>query len=153
MPTVTESIEVEVPVQAAYNQWTQFESFPNFMNGVEEVQQLDDLRTHWKTSIGGVTREFDAEIIEQVPDNSVVWSSLDGKSHSGWVRFEPLDAAHSRVTVELTWETENLTERIGAAVGADDRQVRSDLKRFKDYIEQQGHPDGAWRGTVVNGEA
>jgi uncharacterized membrane protein len=153
MPTVTESIDVDVPVQAAYNQWTQFESFPHFMNGVDEVKQLDDLRTHWKTSIGGVTREFDAETIEQVPDNAIVWNSLDGKSHGGSVRFQPIDTTHCRVTVELSWEADNLTEKVGAAVGADDRQVQSDLKRFKDYIEAQGHPDGAWRGTVVDGEA
>lgn len=153
MPTVTESIDVDVPVQAAYNQWTQFESFPNFMNGVDEVRQLDDLRTHWKTTIGGVTREFDAEIIEQIPDTSVVWGNLDGTSHQGSVQFEPIDTTHCRVTVELSWNAEKLTEKIGAAVGADDRQVRSDLKRFKAYIEEQRHPDGAWRGTVLDGEA
>lgn len=153
MPTVAESIDVDVPVQSAYNQWTQFETFPNFMNGVDEVRQLDDLRTHWRTSVGGVTREFDAEIIEQVPDTSIAWGSLDGKAHQGWVRFQPIDATHCRVIVELSWPAENITEKLGAAVGADDRQVRSDLKRFKEYIETQGHPDGAWRGAVVNGEA
>jgi uncharacterized membrane protein len=153
MPSISESIEVDVPVQAAYNQWTQFESFPNFMNGVDEVQQLDDLRTHWKTSVGGVTREFDAEIVEQVPDTFIAWASLDGQTHNGRVRFQPQDLARCRVTVDLDWDAENLTEKVGAAVGADDRQVRSDLKRFKEYIEAQGHPDGAWRGTVVNGEA
>jgi uncharacterized membrane protein len=153
MPTVSESIDVDVPVQAAYNQWTQFETFPNFMNGVEEISQLDDLRTHWKTKVGGVEREFDAEILEQIPDTAIAWGSLDGKSHAGRVSFEPKDVTHCRVTVNLEWEAENLTEKVGAAVGADDRQVRSDLKRFKEYIEGQGHPDGAWRGTVVDGEA
>ena len=153
MPTVTESIDVDVPVQAAYNQWTMFETFPNFMNGVEEIHQLDDLRTHWKTKVGGVEREFDAEIVEQIPDTAIAWSSLDGKSHSGRVSFETKDTTHCRVTVNLDWEAENFTEKVGAAVGADDRQVRSDLKRFKEYIENQGHPDGGWRGTVVDGEA
>jgi uncharacterized membrane protein len=153
MPTVTESIDVDVPVQAAYNQWTQFETFPNFMNGVEEIRQLDDLRTHWKTKVGGVEREFDTEIVEQIPDVAIAWASLDGKAHSGRVSFEPTDVTRCRVSVNLDWQAENLTEKVGAAVGADDRQVRSDLKRFKEYIESKGHPDGAWRGRVVDGEA
>ena len=153
MPTVSESIEVDVPVQAAYNQWTQFESFPDFMNGVESIRQETDLRTHWETKIGGVTREFDTEIIEQVPDTRIVWQSLDGTSNAGVVTFEPLDEARSRVHVELEWDDQGLVEKAGAALGADDRQVRSDLQRFKEYIESKGHPDGAWRGTVVDGEA
>jgi uncharacterized membrane protein len=153
MPSVSETVEVDVPVQAAYNQWTQFESFPNFMHGVEEIRQLDDLRTHWKTSIAGVEREFDTEIIEQIPDTLIAWGSLDGKTHKGRVTFQPRGAASCIVSVDLDWEAENLVEKAGAAIGADDRQVRSDLKRFKEYIEQEGHPDGAWRGTVINGEA
>jgi uncharacterized membrane protein len=152
MPTIAETIDVDVPVQTAYNQWTQFESFPHFMNGVDEVVQLDDLRTHWRTSIAGVTREFDAEIIEQVPDHLIAWASLEGKNHSGRVRFESVDPTRCRVNVTFEWDAETVTERLGAAVGIDDRRVRSDLKRFKEYIEGQGHPDGGWRGTVVNGE-
>jgi uncharacterized membrane protein len=146
--SVTESIDVHVPVQTAYNQWTQFESFPHFMGGVESIVQQDDKRLHWKTKIGGVEREFDAEITEQHPDERVAWKSTDGTTHAGVVTFHKLADDETRVTVQLDWEPEGLTEKAGAAVGVDDHQVKSDLNRFKEFIESRGSETGAWRGDV-----
>ncbi|UJP40342.1 SRPBCC family protein [Cellulomonas palmilytica] len=148
MPTIDESIEVDVPISTAYNQWTQFEDFPAFMGGVEQVRQLDDTLTHWRTSIGGVEREFDAQIVEQTPDTRVAWQSIDGTTHVGQVTFEPISATQTRVHVQTAWEPETLVEKAGAAIGADDRQVKADLKRFKEFIESRGVETGAWRGEV-----
>lgn len=148
MPTVEQSIDVNVPVSTAYNQWTQFESFPEFMGGVEQVQQLTDTLTHWKTSVGGVDREFDAEITEQVPEERVAWRSVDGKTHAGVVTFHRLSPETTRVMVQIDWESESLTEKAGAAVGADDMQVKKDLDKFKEFIESRGTETGAWRGEV-----
>ncbi len=149
MTTVTEAIDVAVPVHTAYNQWTQFESFPNFMGGVERITQLDDTHVHWKTSIDGVEREFDAEITEQHPDERVAWKSTDGTTHAGVVTFHRLAADQTRVTVQLDWQPEGIVEKAGAALGFDDRQVKSDLERFKKFIENQGSETGAWRGQVT----
>ena len=149
MQTVRESVDVNVPVRTAYNQWTQFESFPKFMGGVDSIKQIDNRRTHWVTSVAGMRREFDAEIIEQQPDQRVAWRSVTGDvQHAGEVTFEPLDADSTRVTVELQWEPEGITEKVGSAVGADDRQVRSDVERFKEFIEQRGMETGEWRGEI-----
>src|SRR4051812_38717089 len=148
MASVTESVDVGVPVSTAYNQWTQFETFPQFMGGVDEIRQLDDTHQHWRTSIGGVSREFDTEITEQHPDERVAWKSTDGTTHAGVVTFHRLSDTTTRVTVQLDWTAEGVVEKAGALVGVDDRQVDSDLKRFKDYIEGQGQADGAWRGDV-----
>ncbi len=150
MPSVTKSVDVSVPVTTAYNQWTQFETFPHFMGGVESITQLDPTHSHWVTKVGGVSREFDTEITEQHPDERVAWKSTDGKSHSGVVTFHRLADDQTRVTVQLDWDTEGIVEKVGAAVGADDHQVKADLDRFKDYIEGQGREDGAWRGDVSN---
>jgi uncharacterized membrane protein len=141
-------MDVHVPVDRAYNQWTQFESFPEFMGGVEEVRQLDDTHLHWVTKIGGVRREFDAEITEQHPDERVAWKSTDGTTHAGVVTFHRLDQENTRVTVQLDWEPEGAVEKAGAAVGIDERQVRADLGRFKEFIENRGSESGAWRGDV-----
>jgi uncharacterized membrane protein len=146
--SITESIDVNVPVRIAYNQWTQFESFPHFMGGVESITQQDDTHLHWKTRIGGVEREFDAEITEQHPDERVAWKSIDGKTHAGVVTFHRLNDGETRVTVQVEWQPEGLTEKAGAAVGIDNLQVKSDLNRFKDFIEQRGSETGAWRGEV-----
>lgn len=151
MPTIEESIDVSVPVRTAYNQWTQFESFPQFMNGVESVTQTDDTHLHWRTKVAGVEREFDAEITEQHPDERVAWKSVDGKTHAGVVTFHRLNDTETRVMVQLDWPAESLTERAGAALGVDDRQVRSDLTRFKEFIEARGHETGGWRGDVPPG--
>jgi len=150
MASIIDTIDVEVPVRTAYNQWTQFETFPQFMGGVDEITQTDDKHTHWKTTIGGVTREFDTEITEQHPDERVAWKSTDGTTHAGVVTFHRLDENKSRVTVQLDWEPEGIVEKAGAAIGVDDRQVKSDLKRFKEFIENRGSETGAWRGEVEN---
>ncbi len=148
MPSVTKSVDVAVPVTTAYNQWTQFESFPHFMGGVERITQSDDVHSHWVTKIAGVTREFDTEITEQSPDERVAWKSTDGTHHAGVVTFHRLSANQTKVTVQLEWDAEGIVEKAGALFGADDHQVSADLDRFKDYIEGRGHEDGAWRGEV-----
>jgi uncharacterized membrane protein len=148
MSSVIETIDVSVPVRTAYNQWTQFESFPEFMGGVESITQTGETLTHWKTKIGGVEREFDAEITEQHPDERVAWKSVDGKEHAGVVTFHRLSDSETKVTVQLDWEPEGLVEKAGAVVGADDRQIKADLKRFKAFIESRGTETGAWRGDV-----
>ena len=148
MASVTESIEVEVPVSTAYNQWTQFESFPQFMSGVEAVVQVDDTRQHWLTNIAGIGREFDTVITEQHPDERIAWKTTDGTSHAGVVTFHRLSGTATRVTVQLEWQPEGLAEKAGAAVSIDDRQVKKDLERFKDFIEDRGDATGAWRGDV-----
>jgi uncharacterized membrane protein len=148
MSTVQESVNVAVPVRTAYNQWTQFESFPQFMDGVESVVQTDDTHSHWKTKIAGVEREFDTEVTEQHPDERVAWKSTDGTTHAGVVTFHRLSDNESRVTVQLDWKPEGLVEKAGAAVGVDDRQVKADLKRFKSFIESRGVASGEWRGDV-----
>ncbi|WP_432484011.1 SRPBCC family protein [Kineococcus esterisolvens] len=149
MSSVTESIDVDVPVHTAYNQWTQFESFPNFMSGVEAITQVSETRNHWKTKIAGVEREFDTEITEQHPDERVAWKSVDGKEHAGVVTFHRLGDDKTKVTVQMDWEADGLVEKVGAAVGADDRQIKADLKRFKEFIESRGAETGAWRGDVT----
>ena len=148
MSTVEESIDVSVPVRTAYNQWTQFEEFPKFMEGVEEIRQIDDTRTHWKTKIAGVEREFDAEITEQHPDHRVAWRSTDGAEHAGVVTFHRLDDDTTRVMVQLDTEPEGLVEQAGDKLGVVKRRVKGDLGRFKELIEARGTESGAWRGEV-----
>jgi uncharacterized membrane protein len=149
MTTVTSTVDVEVPISTVYNQWTQFESFPQFMSGIDEVTQLDDTHTHWKVDIAGIDREFDAEIVEQHPDERVAWRSTDGPMHAGVVTFHRLAADSTRVTVQLDWEPTGLAENAAAIVGLDDLQVKRDLAKFKDLIEAQGIENGAWRGDVT----
>ncbi|HET8657504.1 MAG TPA: SRPBCC family protein [Micromonosporaceae bacterium] len=148
MSSVTESIEVAVPVRTAYNQWTQFEEFPRFMEGVEEIRQLSDTRTHWVVEVGGVRREFDAEITEQHPDERVAWKSVDGPRHAGVVTFHRLDESHSRVTTQLDVEPEGVVEKVGDTLGVLRRRVKGDLERFKEFIEERGQETGGWRGDV-----
>lgn len=148
MTTVTKSIDVTVPISTAYNQWTQFESFPQFMSGVDSIRQLDDTHTHWNVSIGGVDREFDAEITEQHPDERVAWNSTGGTKHAGVVTFHRLAEAETRVTVQLDWEPEGFIEKAGAVIGIDDLQIARDLAMFKEKIEGAGFEEGAWRGNV-----
>ena len=152
MSTVTESVDVHVPVHTAYNQWTQFESFPQFMNGVESIRQVDDKHTHWVTKVAGQTREFDAEITEQHPEERVAWKSTGGDTrHAGVVTFHRLDANETRVTIQLDWEPEGLAEKVGSAVGVDSHQVKADAKRFKEFVEKRGTETGAWRGDIPAG--
>ncbi|WP_284975107.1 SRPBCC family protein [Arthrobacter sp. efr-133-TYG-104] len=152
MATVNKSIEVDVPVSVAYNQWTQFETFPEFMNGVESVEQIDETALHFSTNVGGVKREYNAQIVEQVPDSLVSWASVDGPRNGGTVSFEPLDGGRTRVNVEIIWEPETLTEKAGSALGVDGMRVGADLDKFKKFIEVQGRETGAWRGTVSGGD-
>jgi len=151
MPTIEETIEVEVPVRTAYDQWTQFEEFPRFMEGVEEVTQLDDTHVRWRASIGGDTEEWDAEITEQQPDQRVAWKATDGKQNAGVVTFQPLGAERTRVIVRMDWEDEGMLEKAGSMLGFDSRRVQGDLERFKELIEGRGHETGAWRGEVHEG--
>jgi uncharacterized membrane protein len=148
MSTIEQSIEVSVPVGTAYNQWTQFESFPEFMEGVDRIQQLDDTTTHWVTSIGGVTREFDAKITEQHPDERVAWRSVDEPHQAGVVTFHRLSADTTKVMVQMDFEPEGLVEKAGDKLGVVQRRVKGDLERFKTFIESRGTESGAWRGDV-----
>jgi uncharacterized membrane protein len=152
MASVSESIEVDVPVSVAYNQWTQFEEFPSFMEGVESVRQLDDTHLHWAAEIGGKRHEWDAEITHQEPDRRIAWRAQEGKYNSGNVTFEPLTGDQTRINVEMTYDAEGLVESLGGALGADDRRVKGDLKRFKELIESLGAESGAWRGEVHKGK-
>jgi uncharacterized membrane protein len=148
MTTVEKSIDVDAPIRQVYDQWTQFESFPEFMGGVESITQTDDRHTHWVTSVDGVKREFDAEITEQHPEERVAWKSTDGKSHAGVVTFHKISDTTTRVMVQIDWQPEGLVEKLGAATGFDDRQVKGDLDRFKTFIESRGTATGSWRGEV-----
>jgi uncharacterized membrane protein len=148
--TVEQSIDVAVPVSTAYNQWTQFESFPQFMEGVDEVRQIDDTHLHWRASFGGSEHEWDAEITEQHPDERVAWRNTSGKDNAGVVTFHKLDDTHTRIMVQLDFVPEGIKEKIGSALGAPERRVEGDLERFKEFIESRGAETGAWRGDVQN---
>ncbi|MEY9857841.1 carbon monoxide dehydrogenase subunit G [Catenulispora sp. GAS73] len=138
MSDVTESVDVNVPISTAYNQWTRFESFPEFMNGVESISRIDDRHSHWVTNVGGARREFDAEITEQHPDERIAWKSTDGDtSHAGVVTFHRLGDTETRVTVRLAWQPRGLVEKVGSADGTDGRQIKADTARFKEFIEQR----------------
>ncbi|MGW0765323.1 SRPBCC family protein [Streptomyces sp. NPDC002676] len=153
MSTVKETVDVEAPLRIAYNQWTQFEDFPNFMEGVEEVRQLDDRHNHWTTSIGGVRREFDTEIIDQLPDDRITWRSIAGETQQrGSVRFERIDDTHTRVELTMEVEPSGIAERGADALGVIDRRVKGDLRRFKDYLETRGGESGGWRGRIRPGD-
>lgn len=149
MTNVTESVDVNVPIAIAYDQWTQFESFPQFMEGVESVTQVDDRRNHWTVELGGVTREFDTEITEQHPEERIAWTTVGGDlEQAGVVTFHRLDDTTTRVTVQMDWDPQGLAEKAGAALGVDDRRVKADANRFKEFIESRGTQTGGWRGEV-----
>jgi uncharacterized membrane protein len=150
--TVKESIDVDVPVSMAYNQWTQFEEFPKFMEGVESVEQSDDTHLRWVAEVGGERREWQAEMVEQVPDEKVAWRTVDGNGPNGIVTFEALGESKALITVEMSYEPEGLKETLGAKIGMDTRQVREDLQRFKQLVEALGQETGAWRGEVHSGQ-
>ncbi len=147
-----ESVEVNVPVTVAYNQWTQFEEFPQFMEGVKSVRQLDDTHLEWSAEMGGEQHSWQAEIGQQEPDRLVSWRALDGKYNSGKVTFEPVDGNRTRVKVEMTYDAEGWKESVGSALGFDSRRVKGDLDRFKEIIESRQQETGAWRGEVRQGE-
>jgi uncharacterized membrane protein len=148
MGSVERSIEVGVPVSTAYNQWTQFESFPRFMEGVDRVDQISPTTTHWVTSVGGVHRQFDAEIIEQRPDERIAWTTVNGPKQAGLVSFHRVDATTSRIIVQMDVLPEGVLETLGDKLGVVGHRIEGDLRRFKAFIESRGAEEGGWRGTV-----
>ena len=151
MAQVVQTIDIDVPVTVAYNEWTQFEEFPKFLSFVESITQQDDTHNHWVVNIAGGTREFDTVITEQIPDDRVAWTSTGGEvDHAGVVTFHKLSDTASRLAVQIDWKPEGFVERAGAALDVPDRAVKSELENFKKYIESQGAADGSWRGTVAN---
>ena len=145
---VDKSIVVNVPVETAYNQWTQFEEFPAFMDGVDEIRQLGDRRLHWVASFGGSRHEWDAEITEQLTEERVAWRNTDGKDNAGVVTFHKLGDTRSKIMVQMDYVPEGIKEKVGSALGFDDRKIKADLERFKELIERRGTESGAWRGEV-----
>jgi uncharacterized membrane protein len=147
-----ESIDVNVPIRTAYNQWTQFEEFPRFMEGVEAVHQFNDTLTHWKVKVGGATREYDAKITEQLPDERVAWTSVDGPENAGVVTFHRIDDATTRVALQLEADPDGILESVADKAGLVKHRVKGDLKRFKEFVESLGTATGAWRGEVGRSE-
>ena len=152
MERIKKSIEVERPLSDVYNQWTQFEEFPRFMEGVKEVRQLDDQRLHWRADIGGKEKEWTAKITEQIPDNRIAWQSQSEEHISGQVDFARLGPDRTRVVLELFYDPKGFVENIGDAVGFVSRRVGNDLEHFKEFIENRGQETGAWRGTIREGQ-
>ena len=150
MKTIEESIEIEVPVSTAYNQWTQFESFPQFMDGVERVEQKTDDRLHWVAEVGGERREWDAKITEQHPDHRIAWRALDEDGPNGVVTFHRLDDARTKVMLQVEYDPEGIKQSIGSLLGIDSHRVKEDLESFKEFIESRGGETGAWRGNIEN---
>jgi len=148
MSNYERSIDVNVPVRTAYNQWTQFESFPQFMEGVERVQQINDTNMRWKAEIAGNNLEWDAVITEQTPDQRIAWTSTSGAKNAGVVTFHKLDDDTTRVMLQVDYEPEGFLENVGAALGVVEGRMKGDLERFKDFIEGRGVETGAWRGEV-----
>jgi uncharacterized membrane protein len=148
MTTVKSDVDVNVPISVVYNQWTQFESFPQFMDSIVRITQTDDTHTHWEVKIAGAEREFDTVITEQVPDERVAWKSTDGEAHSGVVTFHRLSEDQTRVSVQLDWKPEGFIEKAGALLQIDDIAIDRDLVKFKELIESNGFETGAWRGNV-----
>ena len=151
MASIQESIDVQVPLSTVYNQWTQFEEFPQFMEGVKSLTQLDDTHLRWVAEVGGQEQEWTAEITEQRPDERVAWKAIEGHGNAGVVTFHRLGENETRVTVQMEHETEGMMESLGSALGADSRRVQGDLERFKELIEGRGAESGAWRGEVEQG--
>ena len=152
MASTEKTIDVNVPVRTAYDQWTQFESFPQFMEGVEAVRQLDDKRLEWRAKIAGKTEQWTAEITEQTPDQVISWRSTSGAENSGRVSFTAIDPMTTRVKVEIGYDPQGIVEKAGDAMGMMDRRVEGDLKRFKQFIEERGAETGAWRGEIHGGQ-
>jgi len=148
METIEKSIEVDAPLQAVYNQWTQFEEFPRFMQGVEEVRQITDTRLFWKAEIWGKAAEWEAEIYEQIPDQRIAWRSVTGHPNAGAVNFQSVGENRTRVTLTMSYEPLGVVEKIADALGIVTARVEGDLKRFRDFIEERGRATGAWRGEV-----
>jgi uncharacterized membrane protein len=152
MSTIVKTIELDVPVRTAYDQWTQFEEFPRFMEGVTKVKQLDDKTLEWTANIAGVERSWRAQITEQVPDRRIAWRSIAGARNDGAVTFESIGEGRSRIRLQLDVEPSDPLETVGDAIGMVERQAEGDLKRFEEYIGTRREPTGAWRGEVHEGE-
>ncbi len=150
--TVTKSVDVKAPVRAVYNQWTQFEEFPRFMEGVEEVRQISEKRLHWRAKVGGHVKEWEADILSQVPDQRVEWKNATGAHNAGVVDFLPNEDGTTRVTAIIAYEPENWVETVGDVLGFMGRRVQGDLDRFKAFVEANGSETGAWRGEIQDGE-
>ena len=148
MSTIEQSIEVNVPVRTAYNQWTQFEDFPHFMEGVEKVNQIDDVNLHWVAEILGQHREWDAKITEQTPDERIAWTNVDGATNAGVVTFHRLDDNKTRIMLQMEFDPEGCAEKAADALGLVKSRTKGDLERFKTFIEERGTETGAWRGEV-----
>lgn len=148
MASVKTTKEIDVPVRTAYNQWTQFESFPRFMEGIEKVEQLSDTRVRFTGNVYGVTRTWEADIVEQTPDERIAWMSRAGPKHGGTVLFEAVNPTRTRITLLLEYDPEGVTEKVGDALGLFESRVRGDLDRFREFIEREGHEEGAWRGEI-----
>ena len=153
MSTTTESVDVNRPIGMVYNQWTQFESFPEFMEGVERIDQKDDTHLHWVVKVGPVTREFDATVTEQHPEERVAWKSDSGPDHAGVVTFHRLDDDTTRVTAQMDVDPEGFLENVGDKLGILKSRVSGDLKRFKEFIESGPAETGGWRGDVSRPDA
>ena len=151
MASIEQSIEVNVPVRTAYNQWTQFEEFPRFMDGVESVRQLDDKRLHWKATVAGKVKEWDAEITEQTPDQRIAWTSRSAPWNAGVVTFHKLGDDRAKVMLQLDYDPDGVVENVGDALGFVSGRVKGDLQRFKDFVESRGRETGAWRGEIKEG--
>jgi uncharacterized membrane protein len=145
---IEKSIEVEVSVRTAYDQWTQFEEFPRFMEGVQQVTQLDDKRLRWRANVGGQEKEWEAEITEQRPGERIAWRSRDGAVNAGVVTFHRIADARTRVMLQLEYEPDGVVETVGDAIGVVSRRVAGDLERFKEFVESRGRETGAWRGEI-----
>jgi len=145
---IEQSIEVNVPVRTAYNQWTQFEEFPRFMDGVVEVRQLDDRRLFWRAKIGGVEKTWEAEITEQTPDARIAWHNVTGAKNAGVVTFHRLSDDRSKIMLQMAYDPEGFVENTGDVLGVASSRVKGDLQRFKEFIESHGRETGAWRGEV-----
>ena len=148
MSTIEKSIDVDVPVRTAYNQWTQFEEFPRFMEGVERVEQLDDQHLHWVANVAGKHEEWNARITEQRPDERVAWTSEGGARNAGVVTFHRLTPTRTRIMLQLEYEPDDVVETVGDKLGFMTNRVYADLRRFKEFIEERGRETGAWRGEV-----
>jgi uncharacterized membrane protein len=153
METVEKSITVNVPVSTAYNQWTQFEEFPRFMSGVQEVRQEGDTHLFWKANIAGKDVEWEAEITQQEPDKRISWRSTTGAHNAGVVTFQPEGASSTRINLSLEYEPEGFVENVGSTIGMVGARIEGDLERFKEFIESRGTETGAWRGEVGSGTA
>lgn len=152
METVEKTIEVDAPVSTVYNQWTQFEEFPKFMEGVESVRQVNDTRLHWRAEIAGKDVEWDAEIFEQTPDRVIAWRSISGEENAGAVHFDPTSSGGTKIRLSLSYDPKGFVENLGDALGFVSRRVEGDLERFKNYLEERGRETGGWRGKVEAGQ-